>query len=246
MAESWLRIVTFALPEDRQVSSVDVAASLGGSAEILRRQPGFKGAYWGESPEDRTIAAVMHWSGLAAIEGAVDALRALTARRAEAGFIRTNAENIKLYAMYSDPRRSISVPPSGLVAGHAHGWRGRAERGGEILLDTRLRIVLSRVRGADDGDALRILRARSAESRALVQAQPGFVLGYAGANPDTGTAAAVTYWADADALMGAEPVLNQLLNDREETGVITESIRTFRLFPTPKEAQRAVSAATAM
>jgi len=246
MAESWLRIVTFALPEDRQIGHEYVAESLSGSAAILREQPGFKGAYWGEAPDDRTIAAVMHWNGLAAIENAVGALRRLTARRTDAGFRLLRAENIKLYAMYSDPKRSISVPPSGLVAGHPHRWRSRPDGADEATVETRLRIVLSRLHESSEAEALQSLRARSGDSRAVVQSQPGFVLGYAGANPDTGTAAAVTYWADEDSLHRAEPVLNQLLRDREQRGVITESIRTFRLFPTPREAQGAPLSAAAI
>jgi len=235
MAESWLRIVTFALPDDPNIDSDFVAASLSGSAAILRQQAGFKGAYWGESPADRTISAVMHWSSLDAIEASVPALRELTARRTNAGFHLLSAENIKLYAMYSDPTRSISVPPSGMVAGHPHRWRNRSENGDLTNSETRMRVVLSRVRDEDDTDALQRLRARAGDSRAVVQSLPGFLLGYAGANPDTRTAAAVTYWADLDSLRRAEPALTQVLRDREEHGVITESIRTFRLFPAPRE-----------
>jgi hypothetical protein len=235
MAESWLRIVTFALPDDPDINSDLVASSLAGSAAILKQQPGFKGAYWGESPADRTIAAVMHWSGLVAIESAMDALRTLTTRRTDAGFRLLTAENIKLYAMYSDPSRSISVPPSGMVAGHPHRWRDRSENHRNTSIETRMRVVLSRVRDEDDHEALPSLRARSGDSRAVVQSLPGFLLGYAGANLDTRTAAAVTYWSDLDSLRRAEPRLNQVLRDREEHGVITESIRTFRLFPVPAE-----------
>jgi hypothetical protein len=66
-----------------------------------------------------------------------------------------------------------------------------------------------------------------------MQAQPGFLLGYAGRVQGTGLIASISYWADPQALSEAEPLMAKFENDRAAYGMTTESRRTMHLFAVP-------------
>lgn len=245
-SESWLRVTVFSLPVDQESGEEFVRSSVGESSRILKSQPGYAGGYWGDSPVDRTFGAVLHWSGIGAIEAAAEVLDQLKARRAGLGFTMVDVQNIRVTAVWREARqrssaedpgkarsveRPFQLPTAALVAGHPHAMR-MSKRTGEVTVDTRLRIQYSH---ADDAAGLSYLRDTGAVARALMQAQPGFRLGYAGRIPATGAVAVISYWSSQEALDNAEPALATLQKERQKHGITDDTIRSFRLFALPAE-----------
>lgn len=246
-SESWLRVTIFKLPADRENAVEFVRGSVGDVTRLLRSQPGYAGGYWGDSPDDRTYGAVLHWSSLKAIQDATEVLEQQQARRAAAGFQVQDVRNIQVSAMWREARRQeaseaggparvierpLQLPASALVPGHPHQARSRAGSA-EAIVQTQLRIHYSRLDPADEQRGLAYLRSSGPDSRALMQAQPGFRLGYAGRVQGSGLIASITYWGDAQALSDAEPMMAKFETDRAAYGITTESRRTMHLFALP-------------
>lgn len=246
-SESWLRVTIFKLPADRESAVEFVKSSVGDVTRLLRSQPGYAGGYWGDSPADRTYGAVLHWSSLKAIEDATEVLIQQQARRAASGFQVQDVRNIQVSAMWREARRQeaseaggparvverpLQLPASGLVPGHPHQARSRPGSD-EAAVQTQLRIHYSRLDPADEERGLAYLRSSGPDSRALMQAQPGFRLGYAGRVQGTGWIASISYWGDTQALRDAEPLMAKLESDRAAYGITTESLRTLQLFALP-------------
>lgn len=244
---TWLRVTIFNLPAD-QASAVEfVRSSVGDVTRLFRSQPGYSGGYWGNSPEDRTFGAVLHWSSLKAIRDAMEVLEQQQARRAASGFQVADVKNIQVSAMWREARqqatseaggparvveRPLQLPATSLVPGHPHEMRSR-QGSDEVHVETQLRIHFSRLDESDPERALDYLRSTAADARAHMQAQPGFRLGYAGRVPATGAVATITYWSNPQALKDAEPALAKLQAEREEQGIYPHSVRTLQLFALP-------------
>jgi heme-degrading monooxygenase HmoA len=100
---SWLRVVTYQLPEEgaaRDDALELVKTGTEAMVRVLEQQPGFGGAYWGESPEEDTVSAVTHWSSLEAIQAADGALAELRAVHALArGISVLEVHNVGLFAV---------------------------------------------------------------------------------------------------------------------------------------------------
>jgi hypothetical protein len=99
---SWLRVVTYSLPEtDTEQALEGLRAGSESVFRILEEQPGFGGAYWGESPEENTVSAITHWSSLAAIEAAEPALARVRAQRESVadGIAVLEVHNVGLFAV---------------------------------------------------------------------------------------------------------------------------------------------------
>ncbi|HEX3613730.1 MAG TPA: hypothetical protein VHU88_18720 [Sporichthyaceae bacterium] len=99
---SWLRVVTYSLPEtDTEQALEGLRAGSESVVRILEDQPGFGGAYWGESPEENTVSAITHWSSLAAIEAAEPALARVRAQRESVadGIAVLEVHNVGLFAV---------------------------------------------------------------------------------------------------------------------------------------------------
>lgn len=246
-SESWLRVTTFALPADRENAVEFVRDSVGDVTRLLRSQPGYAGGYWGDSPHDRTYGAVLHWRSLKAIQDATEVLEQQQARRAAAGFQVRDVRNIHVSAMWREGRRQeaseaggparvverpLQLPASGLVAGHPHQARTRPGSD-EAVVQTQLRIHYSRLDPADEERGLAYLRSSGPDMRALMQAQPGFRLGYAGRVQGSGLIASISYWSDPQALRDAEPMMTTFERDRALYGITTEGKHTLHLFSLP-------------
>jgi hypothetical protein len=99
---SWLRVVTYSLPEtDTEQALEGLRAGSESVVRILEDQPGFGGAYWGESPEENTVSAITHWSSLAAIEAAEPALARVREQRESVadGIAVLEVHNVGLFAV---------------------------------------------------------------------------------------------------------------------------------------------------
>jgi hypothetical protein len=257
-SQSWLRVTVFQLPADQDSGEEFVRSSVDESSRVLKSQPGYAGGYWGDSPADRTFGAVLHWSSLQAIEDATVVLDQLKARRAGQGFPMLDVRNIQLYAVWREARqqsdsegggrtrpieRPLFLPSAALVAGHPHQVRSRPGAD-DVTVDTRLRIQYFRVDHPDQSRSLDYFRSAGPEARALLQAQPGFRLGYVGHIQGTGGIAVITYWADQRALEGAEPAFTKLLRERGSHGITLSSVRNFRLFALPAGIQPELAGAS--
>ena len=246
-SESWLRVTTFNLPPDQESAVEFVKASVGDVTRLLRSQPGYAGGYWGDSPDDRTYGAVLHWNSLQAIQDATEVLEQQQARRAASGFQVKDVRNIQVTAIWREGRRQesseaggparvverpLQLPANALVPGHPHQARSRPGSD-EAVVQTQLRIHYSRLDPADEDRGLAHLRSSGPDSRALLQAQPGFRLGYAGRVQGSGLIASISYWADPRALRDAEPLMAKFESDRAQFGITTESKSTMHLFALP-------------
>ncbi len=246
-SESWLRVTTFKLPADQESAVEFVKSSVGDVTRLLRSQPGYGGGYWGDSPEERTYGAVLHWSSLRAIQDASEVLEQQQARRAASGFQVKDVRNIQVSAMWREARRMeaseagavarvverpLQLPASTLVPGHPHQARSRPGSE-EAVVQTQLRIHYSRLDPANEEGGLDYLRSSGPASRALMQAQPGFRLGYAGRVQGSGLIASISYWSDTQALRDAETMMTGFETNRAEYGITTESKSTLHLFALP-------------
>lgn len=246
-SENWLRVTTFNLPFDQESAVEFVKSSVGDVTRLLRSQPGYAGGYWGDSPADRTYGAVLHWNSLQAIQDATEVLEQQQARRAASGFQVKDVRNIQVYAVWREARRQEAseaggparvverpwqLPATALVPGHPHQARSRPGSD-EAAVQTQLRIHYSRLDPADEARGLAYLRSSGPESRALMQEHPGFRLGYAGRAQGSGLIASISYWADAQALRDAEPMMAEFETDRAAYGITTESKSTLHLFALP-------------
>lgn len=243
--ESWLRVTTFYLPPDQESAVEFVKSTVGDVTRLLRSQPGYAGGYWGDSPDERIYGAVLHWNSLKAIQDASEVLEQQQARRAASGFLVKDVRNIQVTAMWREGRRQesspgqparvverpLQLPASGLVTGHPHQSRLRPGSEGEgAVVQTQLRIHYSRLAPEHEERGLAYLRSSGSEARALLQAQPGFRLGYAGRVLGSDLFASITYWADPQALRDAEPLMAKFESDRAPYGFTTESLSTMHLF----------------
>ncbi|HEY2833367.1 MAG TPA: hypothetical protein VGJ14_13155 [Sporichthyaceae bacterium] len=105
------------------------------------------------------------------------------------------------------------------------------------MAETWMRVVIYCAPDADDAAAADYLKSSTKESLSLLEKQPGFKLGYWGANPAAGEMAAVTYWGTLADIKAAAPVLSELQADRERHGIKVSSARNMRLdaMPTPPQ-----------
>ena len=103
------------------------------------------------------------------------------------------------------------------------------------MAETWMRVVIYHAPDAED--AAEYLKSSTREALSMLQKQPGFKLGYWGANPEAGEMAAVTYWGTLEDIKAAAPVLNELQTERERHGIKVASARNMRLdaMPTPPE-----------
>lgn len=244
--EICIRVTTFNLPPDQDNAVEFVKSTVGDVTRLMKSQRGYSGGYWGDSPQDRTYGAVLHWSSLQAIEDAREVLEGQLARRAASGFHVRDVRNIQVTAMWREGRRQegmdggaarmverpLQIPARALVHGHPHQVRSKSGSDGSET-QTQLRIHYSRLDPADEARGLAYLRDSGADSRARMQAQPGFRLGYAGRVQGSGLIASLTYWSDPEGLAGGEPLMATLASERAAYGIVTESESTLRLFALP-------------
>ena len=101
------------------------------------------------------------------------------------------------------------------------------------MAETWMRVVIYRAPDADDAAAAEYLKSSTKESLSLLEKQPGFKLGYWGANPAAGEMAAVTYWGTLEDIKAAGSVLSGLQAERERHGIKVASARNMRLLAMP-------------
>jgi heme-degrading monooxygenase HmoA len=99
------------------------------------------------------------------------------------------------------------------------------------MAETWMRVVI--YHAPDAAEAADYLKSSTREALSLLEKQPGFKLGYWGANPDAGEMAAVTYWGTLEDIKAAAPVLDQLQAERERHGIKTVSARNMKLDAMP-------------
>jgi len=101
------------------------------------------------------------------------------------------------------------------------------------MAETWMRVVIYRAPEADDTAAAEYLKSSTKETLSLLEKQPGFKLGYWGANPNAGEMAAVTYWGTLEDIKAADSVLSELRAEREKHGITVASARNMRLLAMP-------------
>ncbi len=96
-AATWLRVALYR-PEP---ATADTRRYMKASSElavrVLRRQPGFRIAYWGEDPEAGTMAAVSYWDNRDAIDSAASVFRRLHRDRESHGVELVSIANLELF-----------------------------------------------------------------------------------------------------------------------------------------------------
>lgn len=213
MAETWLRVVTYA---NARPADSDALEYLAGDVQrvhgLLDRHPGFRVGHWGYDSYSGDVAAITQWADRAAIARAAGDLSALHRDRHAHGLLVTSQTNLRI----------IPTP-----------WAPDAEDWAALTVATAargLRVVLYRTDPAAGSAPIDYLRESTPATTAILARQHGFRLGYWAHAPADGTLAAVTFWDDRESIVGASTRLSSLQHDRTRHGLAVDRTLNLRLF----------------
>jgi hypothetical protein len=213
MAETWLRVVTYASarPQDPEALA-HVAGAVERVYALLERHTGFRVGHWGYDPESGAIAAITQWADRAAIAKAAADLAELHRTRHAHGLVLQSQTNLRI----------IPTP-----------WAPDAEDWAALTVGTNargLRVVTYRTDPAAGTAPMDHLRESTPATAAILRRQRGFRLGYWAHAPSDGALAAVTFWDDRDAISRSSMRLAALQRDRSRHGLVPDRVLNLQLF----------------
>jgi hypothetical protein len=211
MAETWLRVVTYASARPGDPEALEYAAAgVEAVYRLLDRHSGFRVGHWGYDPVSGEVAAITQWADRAAIARAAPDLSRLQGDRRGHGLVLTSQTNLRI----------IPTP-----------WAPDAEDWAALTVaTTALRVVLYRTDPTKGAGPLDYLRESTPATATVLRRQRGFRLGYWAHAPADGSLAAVTFWDDRESIARAAARLSALQHDRNRHGLVADRVLNLRLF----------------